>query len=908
MEGLQDALTIAQALLKRRTEAPPYSREVFDAVARTALTTLGIDQSLPLLRTVVAELQARYTISIGVETVLEDKETHKPWYFGERATPGPFADRYFRYLSEREGWPVAAIASLQNTTQRVLSLLEDPLREGAWDRRGLVVGHVQSGKTANYAGLICRAADAGYKLIVVLGGMHNALRAQTQMRLDRDFLGYESSRNAAGGRRPIGVSEIDGRPVAHFLTSRETSGDFNAARAATTGVGVQDVPVLLVVKKNASILKNLNAWVDDFLEKRGLTKTVPLLLIDDEADQASVDTKDQTDATGNLDPEHDPTRINKEIRAILKAFSRSAYVAYTATPFANILIHDEVDNRRYADDLFPRSFIVNLPAPSNYVGPSFLFSDEFDPPDLVRVVDQTKEDWIPEKHDSAWTPIFGGERTLPPSLEDAVLSFLLVCAARLARGQSNKHNSMLVHVSRFKQVQEHVHGQVKKWLDDARGKLRLGIGDEGLRQRLQTLWEEDFEPTSNEVISAVPWSGATLTSWADVSAKLTDAAELIEVRLVNSDIKEPLDYDRYTGAGGLNVIAVGGDKLSRGLTLEGLSISYFLRASRMYDSLMQMGRWFGYRPGYLDLCRIYMPADLRDWFEHVARAAEDLRSQLDHMAAINATPKDYGLRVQTHDVLMVTATNKQRYGAEYDLSYVREVKFPTLFSTRLDEVKWNADLVADALAAMGAPVADATRPNGSRIAGRLWRGVGGYAIRDLVKAYKSHEFALSFRGGAIAEYISAQLEIGELVDWTVALLEGEGEALPYAQFGDVRTVERAQDKDEARLDLYKVRTVLSPRDEAIDLTAEEYELAMAATRNARPEKDSAPAHPGGIQIRCARAARRGLLLLYPLHPKFAGSPVRTPIIAPVVSFPDSRHARTFRVMANTVFQRQEFVG
>ena len=359
---------------------------------------------------------------------------------------------------------------------------------------------------------------------------------------------------------------------------------------------------------------------------------------------------------------------------------------------------------------------------------------------------------------------------------------------------------------------------------------------------------------------------------------------------------------------GLNVTAVGGDKLSRGLTLEGLSVSYFLRASRMYDSLMQMGRWFGYRPGYLDLCRIYMPADLRDWFEHVARAAEDLRDQLDHMAAIGATPKEYGLRVETHDVLMVTATNKQRYGAEYNLSYVREVKFPTLFSTRPEEVKWNADLVADALAAMGAPEADATRPNGSRIAGSLWRGVGGFAIRDLVKAYKTHPLALGFRGAAIAEYINAQLEIGELVDWTVALLEGEGGALPYAQFGEIRTIERAQDKEETRADLYKVRTILSPRDEAIDLTADEYEAAMTAARNARPEKGDAPAHPGGIQIRCARSAKRGLLLLYPLHPELAKSPVRIPIIAPLVSFPDSPNARTFRVMANTVFQRQEFVG
>ncbi len=893
MDGLDDALTIAQALLRRRGE-PPYSRGAFEEAAAAALDTLALNDAPGLLEAVIAELQGRHTVSIGRETVLEDAEDHRPWYLEERASPGPFADRYLRFLHEREGWPHAAVASIQNTTQRIMGLLEDPLREGSWDRRGLVVGHVQSGKTANYAGVICRAADAGYKLIVVLGGMHNALRAQTQMRLDRDFLGYESSRDAVGGRRPIGVSEIDRRPLAYFLTSREPSGDFNAARANGMGVGVGEEPVLLVVKKNASILKNLNNWVADFLETRGRTRTAPLLVIDDEADQASVDTRDATTASGTIDPEHDPTRINGEIRRLLNAFSRSGYVAYTATPFANILIHDETENVRYADDLFPRSFIVNLPAPSNYVGPELLFGA--DAPDLVRVVDQDAEAWVPQRHDSAWKPTYRGEQRIPPSLETALLSFVLTCAARRARGQTGRHNSMLVHVSRFKQVQERVHRQIVEWMDDARGRLRYGIQGDQLRERLHTLWESDFAPTSRAVADSIPWGGAVAMTWAEVEARLVEAIEPIEVRLVNSDITEPLDYDRYAEAGGLNVIAVGGDKLSRGLTLEGLSGSYFLRASRMYDSLMQMGRWFGYRPGYLDLCRIHMPADLRDWFQHVARAAEDLRDQLDHMAAIGATPKDYGLRVETHDVLLVTAANKQRHGEEFDLSYAGRVRIPTLFSTKEVEIRRNADHVVETLANLGAPA--------ERF---LWKDVPGAAVRDFIRAYSFHPDALEIRSSAIADYINEQLRIGELTNWTIALREGDKPEIEVRGLGRLKPVERKQEEDD-RPDLYKVRTVLSPRDEAIDLTAEQYDRAMAATRAVREANGKGePKLPGGVQIRAVRPPTQGLLLLYPLAPPL-GVEGGLPIFAPVVSFPDSRNARSIRVIANTVFQRQEFVG
>ena len=157
-----------------------------------------------------------------------------------------------------------------------------------------------------------------------------------------------------------------------------------------------------------------------------------------------------------------------------------------------------------------------------------------------------------------------------------------------------------------------------------------------------------------------------MPSWEEVSSQLPDVVSDIQVRMINGTAKDALDYSEYEGAG-LKVIAIGGDKLARGLTLEGLCVSYFLRASRMYDTLMQMGRWFGYRPGYLDLCRLYTTPDLSEWFGHIADAAEELREEFDIMAATGATPREYGLKVQSHPVLMVNLKAKDEVGEEPDV-------------------------------------------------------------------------------------------------------------------------------------------------------------------------------------------------------------------------------------------------
>lgn len=904
-------VSVADKKLRTLKNGATFERDFLTKTVIEAAAFLGHTADTFDVNRAVAALEERFAISVGAASVLSNPDAnHVDWYRGDRKVTRRFFERYADQLQDLD-WAQAAIDGIDDATDRIMEQMEDPLRAGPWDTRGLVVGHVQSGKTANYAGLMAKAADAGYRLIIVLAGMHNALRQQTQKRIDRDFLGYDTRPDA--GRARIGVGKINPSLAADHITTQAANGDFRKAAADNMGVGVQQRPVLLVIKKNASILKNLNNWIKDVVAERGDAATTPLLVIDDEADQASVDTgvQDQR-ADEEFDPDYDPKKINGEIRKLLNAFPRSAYVAYTATPFANILIHDERQAEHFGADLFPRDFIVNLQAPSNYVGPASLFGiNAEDPGDaqaplpLCRDVDQVAEAWLSPDHKKDATPRYKGEAVIPPSLEDAVIQFVIACAVRRVRGHDNAHNSMLVHVSRFKDVHQKVHKQVDIWLADMKRQLRFRTGADALLKRMQKLWHEDFTPTSDAMAASAHGSGISSHPWDAVESELFNAVDRIRVQVVNSDLKEPIDYDGHPD--GLSVIAVGGDKLSRGLTLEGLSVSYFLRASKMYDSLMQMGRWFGYRPGYLDLCRLHMPVDLQAWFRHVATASEELRDRLDRMARLGARPKDYGLRVKSHEVLLVTARNKMRYATEHQVSFAGDGKIQTVFHN--DDVINNANAAAVAafLQSLGPMPADGfeVERTANQSSGRKWSGVSGTAIAGLLRS-------LRFPNGTydpdqLCNYIGKQQAVGELIDWTVVIPAGRGQAVPFAG-AIIRTVERTEDSGKGKPGEHSFGTILSPLDEALDLNEGEFAHALQLTNAARATKGKAITdRPSGPDIRIARGSRpqRGLLLIYPIDPAAVSTSLQVPLFGIVVSFPETQNAEAAWYRYNSVERRQE---
>ncbi len=716
----------------------------------------------------------------------------------------------------------------------------------------------------------------------------------------------------------IGVGRLPGAEflTAHSLTSSSETGDFSLKVASQANVMVRSHdPILLVVKKNSSILKNLIKWAtflqdQDLGTGRNMVRNVPLLVIDDEADYASINTKAiPLDESGNPVYEEDHTRINGLIRKLLHAFQQSCYVGYTATPFANIFIPPDAGSEEFGEDLFPRDFILNLPVPSNYVGPAQVFGLEEDNltsqvqegMPIIRTVDDY-ETWIPDRHRKDHVP-----GSLPSSLRRAIRSFILVCAARVVRGQENEHNSMLVHVTRFTSVQHQITDQIKSELEVLQRRLRYGEGNapEKLLDELKALWETDFLPTTQQFDTAV----FRPIPWEEICPVLAMTAAKIQVLEINGSARDVLQYWEHPN--GMSCIAVGGDKLSRGLTLEGLSVSYYLRASRLYDTLMQMGRWFGYRPRYMDLCRLYTTTELAEWYRDITAASEELRHEFDHMAAIGGTPQEFGLLVRKHpDGLMVTSRPKLRHGIHVKISFSGTISETIIFHRDPRTIEENFERAEYLLRSLGNPV----WPGGQGGAVQ-WHSDSPDDVLTFLETFVTHQNADRARASLLARYVQDRNQDGELVEWVVRLASGARDNdLTRVGNSEVHLVTRKPFPPVdsfAPEDPYRIKRLVSPADESADLNDQERQLALELTRedwnnSGRTEQGSEPRIPSGLAIRRVRPAQRGLLLLYPLDPESAQVAGVPPIMGFATSFPRSPAAPGIEYVVNNVYWQQEF--
>lgn len=879
------------------------------------------------------KLEAIHSVTIrGSVQSIDDVTGHEDWFNPSANVPlhrelsWHFWDHYKNYLLARKRWPPRVVGGLDSLSGQVLSRIEDPLREGKWDRRGMVMGSVQSGKTANYTALITKAVDAGYKLIIILAGVHNSLRSQTQYRLNEEFLGYdlEKIQQLTGQEKRIGVRLMfnDHRVVA-TLTSSSEKGDFKKAIAMQAGIipSLTGDPIILVIKKNVSIMKNLIEWATSVIGEpdevgNRVVREIPLLVIDDECDYASVNTKrPEFDEEGRINHEWDPTKTNQRIRSLLRSFEKSAYVGYTATPYANIFIHKDHEHQKYGEDLFPRSFIISLPQPSNYIGPERVFGfeelpesemEDVEPLPLVRIVSD-HEDKIPSTHK---IDLFVD--ALPESLLEALRSFILVCAARTLRQEGIPHNSMLVHVTRFTAVQHQIYEMISDHLRSF--VARIMSGSDPLED-FRFIWEDDFVPTSNRMRD-LGFTEAVTHSWDDIKANLYEAAKAIKVKQINGTVQDTLDYRDAEYATrnliergkvvpwskrGVSVIAVGGDKLSRGLTLDGLTISYYLRASRMYDTLMQMGRWFGYREGYNDFCRIFTTEELSDWYRHIAGATAELRDEIDYMAALNRTPEEFGLKVRSHPGrLVVTSAGKSRNKERLSLSYSGRISETVVFDPRQSE--HNRIILSDLIRNIGRdcdyPV-DATKPR------YRWSGVPQDSILFFLRNYRTQEDAKRVVDPErMADYIERQNAHGELTEWDVIIVSN-AEAWHTVTIGDHQigcvTRRPLTPMHDTKI---SIRRLLSPHDEFLDLSSEELEAAREFDRNKRDRDVPPKGAPSGIAVRHIRPKSRGLLLIYlPEHHKngleygLSGEEV----VGFGLSFPKSENAQPVEYWVNPVY-------
>lgn len=839
-------------------------------------------------------IEEKEGISMGFGAVVDAKE-FRPWLHDARIK-GEVGDFYwsrYRQLLNLKGMPKAVIEATDEVTDRVLDRLGDPANTSPWSRRGMVVGHVQSGKTANYTGLICKAADAGYRLIVVIAGIHNNLRNQTQARIDEGFIGRDTGRlahtNKAQRQKIIGVGQFDQREFPVSLTN--TLRDFNKATATTntSQIGQYNVPVVLVIKKNSSTLRNLLEWLKEHSVHQGSQMvSQSMLLIDDEADNASINTAYSRDEV---------TRINGQIRELLSLFHRSCYVGYTATPFANIFIDPDTDDEALKQDLFPRHFIIGLDAPSNYFGAQKVFLDARDR--HVRLIDDN-EDILAMKH-----KIDHPVDVLPDSLIRAVQTFVVARAVRNVRGQQASHASMLINASRFTDVQ----GRLRSRVADIVGQIREAVAVDGGKGRVAL---QNAEIAALHAVWKAEYADAESAGWPEVQARLHQVLVAVKVVEVNASKRsQPLDYDQG-GEHGVTVIAVGGFSLSRGLTLEGLMISYFLRNSMMYDTLMQMGRWFGYRPGYEDLCRVWIPADGVGWYSHIHEAMDDLQVQLKRMELAKATPEQFGLAVRSHpESLIVTARNKMGTGREFPMKVGLAGKLIETTRIRMDSVQLDRNRkagqdLATAIMACKLPVDPVSK-------GRLYQSVPVHLIRDFLRAFRADAADPLTDPRLMGDYIDARSD-SEMKEWDVLFAsaqKADAEEEELALGLTMTPFSRSVGEPDLRQGVLAIsgssRRVGSPGDERIGLTATQIQTATQAFREECDRQGKEPPKTLPPRIFCEVPGRHPLIILRFVAPTVSSEKLPPIVLAWSICFPPSDvQGGTVDYIVNTIRMREMF--
>jgi len=829
-------------------------------------------------------------------TVLEPAELSesgpRPWAKGWDSSKGYYWQRQRAFLRNVLHRADYEIDSLDLSSDRVLAHLGDPNSTTSFNVRGLVVGYVQSGKTANFSALIAKAVDAGYKIVIVLSGLHNTLRQQTQHRLQRD-LGHEDT---------PGVGPPEPSKVWVWMTGERLDGDFNPA-AQNAGVLQGNNQVILVVKKNKSRLDRLINWM-----RNRVPAQVPVLIIDDEADQASVNTggnragfepdPDQTDLTlddvdGELTPDElDPSAINLRIRQLLRLFQRRSYVAYTATPFANVLIDPDAIDWEGGDDLFPKDFIISLPKPPGtmYIGLERLFGRSQLPGDVDDVEGLDVIEIVPDHEVQLLIPPRRSHEppTVPPSLQRALRDYLTASAAWLHRAERDVPCTMLVHTDMRKMLQDEIAEQIEAELAFMRQSWRYDP-DKTLRNEIAQRWEQDFRPKSAAI--NLSWD----VPFGEIEPYLEDLiSQGVAVRRLNSNHPDTANFEEEPT---LKAVLVGGNKLSRGVTIEGLLVSYYVRLTPYYDTLLQMGRWFGYRGEYVDLSRLYSTQLLISWFHDLATAEEDLRRQIELYEKRKTTPLKFAPKIMSHPVMLVTAENKMRDAREitqsYDGELVQTLRFPFGDPALINYLQENLDYTRQMLSSLG--------PATELMNGRPgWVNVGVDFVQEFLDNFWVME-QTAIHPPTVRSYIQAQVQQGELIRWSVLVCCA---ANPTDQLG--REDLRITDFDAVGL-INRSRLSKDPTSLGVitDPTDELYGLSKDDIADAEERAVNLDFPTRGKAYRSKRDPQEGLLLIYPISknsvagrnaknriPLFEDSEERRTVIGYAVSFPFSRSPAT----------------
>ena len=789
-----------------------YIQKIPENIRVQVLSALRIDEVRPGRAHVISE---------------KGSDWYRPIWFPGAGNWKRYRDVLVRKKMDEE----TVIDVIDDTTTQILCEMANPNQLKDFQTYGLVLGYVQSGKTANYSGLIAKAVDAGYDFIIVLAGLHNNLRLQTQHRLDRELTGVD--------HQGIPGIKVDLPPPDGSWRSLTLDDDFNVQGNARHTIS-SERPIYGVMKKNVTVMEKFLNWVsqagDDVFRKKRL------LLIDDEADHATVNTGSNSDGDSedgdgeqNYDEEPgdlDPSRTNECIRRILNLFPKRAYIGYTATPFANVLIDPFDESPELGPTLYPRDFIISLPKPDSYMGAEDMFPEDINPSTLegqVRIIPDEQSGRIREKNDPKGLP--SEYCKVEETLRDAILDYILSGCCKMERGHIDFHHSMLIHVHHMKEVQSWLCDKVNRLWDVMKNYLRYSNQESDLIDDLELRWNKHFYLRNER----------TTETWNDIKKHLTSFARPVCVREINSDNPDG-DLDYHNHAKGLRVIAIGGNKLSRGLTLEGLTVSYFGRPTQMYDSLLQMGRWFGFRPGYRDLVRLYLTGELLEWFSWLAHVERQIRVDIERYDRLNKSPLQLAVRIQTHPQMAVTSKLKRRSAQEIRVGWDGQTTQTLYFEyENVQALQENLQLGSKFI----------TKLNDSydkrKVASHhLWDNVGGKEIIDFMNSlnYPIHP---TFDRKSLETYIRNRLADGELDSWSVALISLQNNKRSLVKIGglEIRTVLRSR-----QIGTKKIPDLADKKHWSIDL-------------DGHPEKfdveDSY--YPKNVMLD-NRGINRGLLLIY----------------------------------------------
>ena len=663
---------------------------------------------------------------------------HERWY------PGPMENDYLwpRYRARlvEKGYTPETVEQIHSDTNRITSNLGSPSTR-QFRRQGLVVGRVQSGKTSNFMGLLAKSGDVGYRMIIVLAGTTNTLRYQTQERLQNDLIGFDDKK-----WRWLTQAKCD--PVTLRV---EPLGEFNEIGTASHTMSNPGVRVIAVIKKNVTVLTRLRRWFTGIpdIEK----EMCPVLIVDDECDNASINTRG---------PDEDPARINGEIRDILKMLPKVSYVGYTATPFANVLTNPDAE----AQDLYPRDFLFALPLNPEYFGPERIFGRDSEGPhdlgaegnDIVRTISPEESDQVcPAARTAMDTFAF----ETPPSLVEATRYFLLNSAARIVRekclGRDLEFKSMLVNTAPWVRV----HRMTKPKMDEL---LRILKADfENKPAEWEAHWNEESEKVQQEQIGCKQ----PKVTWQDLSKELTpEFFGGIKVIVSNSSPNEAsnlnAEYDKKNI--GRVLVVIGGNTLSRGITLEGLTVSYFVRKSSAYDTLLQMGRWFGYRKYYEDMPRVWMTAEMEDQFRRLSGVEMDMFNELQSFMT-GKSPAEVGLRIRQCPGMQITARAKLIYARQCSIDYSGHMENST-FLFRKDKLalEKNIKAVESLITRVGG--ADKFSRRSQHL---LTRGVDKSEVIKFLEEYVFHPKNQKLDATILKKYIAGQNAQGRCITWNLAI-------------------------------------------------------------------------------------------------------------------------------------------